>query len=119
MAGLFIICFLYILSIFAEFVAPSDPTKQNRRAVYHLPQMIHFWDRTEEGISIRPYVYEMDRKRDPKSLRISYVKSGDKIFLNCLEKAQNISFGAYGTLTFIYLRQRIQMTISIFLAQIV
>lgn len=92
MAGLFIICFLYILSIFAEFVAPSDPTKQNRRAVYHPPQMIHFWDRTEEGISIRPYVYEMDRKRDPKSLRISYVKSGDKIFLKLFGEGPEYKF---------------------------
>jgi len=92
MAGLFIICFLYILSIFAEFVAPSDPTKQNRRAVYHPPQMIHFWDHTEEGISIRPYVYEMDRKRDPKSLRISYVKSGDKIFLKLFGEGPEYKF---------------------------
>lgn len=92
MAGLFIICFLYILSIFAEFVAPSDPTKQNRRAVYHPPQMIHFLDRTEEGISIRPYVYEMDRKRDPKSLRISYVKSGDKIFLKLFGEGPEYKF---------------------------
>lgn len=79
--GLCVIAFLFLLSIFAEFVAPGDPTRQNRRAVYHPPKMIHFIDRTEDGIRIRPYVYRMDRQRDPKSLRIFYTPSGEKIYL--------------------------------------
>lgn len=79
--GLWVIAFLYLISIFAEFVAPDNPSKQNRRAVYHPPQMIHFIDRTEDGISIRPYVWKMDRKRDPETLAITYVNSGDKIYL--------------------------------------
>ena len=39
--ALWVIGIMYLLAIFAEFVAPDDPFKQNRRAVYHPPQMIH------------------------------------------------------------------------------
>ena len=81
MIGLWVIGLFYLLSIFCEFVAPDDPTKQNRRAVFHPPQMIHFIDVQEDGWSIRPYVYEMDRKRDPDTLAITYEPSGEKIYL--------------------------------------
>jgi len=79
--GLWVIGFMYLVSAFAEVVAPDDPTKQNRRAVYHPPQMIHFIDRTDDGIRLRPYVWNMDRQRDPQTLAVSYVNSGEKIFL--------------------------------------
>ncbi len=79
--SLWVIGILYLISIFAEFVSPFDPTQQNRRAVYHPPQMVHFIDRTEDGIRLRPYVYEMDRQRDPLTLAVTYVPSGDKNYL--------------------------------------
>ncbi|MEM1265697.1 MAG: ABC transporter permease [Pseudomonadota bacterium] len=79
--SLWVIGALYLLSIFAEVVSPFDPTQQNRRAVYHPPQMIHFIDRTEEGIRLRPYVYEMDRQRDQRTLAVTYVPSGEKTYL--------------------------------------
>ena len=74
-----------LISIFAEFVAPFDPTKQNRRAVYHPPQMIHFVDWTDDGMRLRPFVYEMDRQRDPvHALAVTYVPSGEKTYLTGL-----------------------------------
>lgn len=79
--GLWIIALFYLVSLFAEFIAPDNPSKQNRRAVYHPPQMIHFIDRTEDGTRIRPYVWKMDRERDPDTLAITYVNSGEKIYL--------------------------------------
>jgi peptide/nickel transport system permease protein len=79
--SLWVIAALYVVSIFAEFVAPFDPTQQNRRAVYHPPQMVHFIDRSEDGINLRPYVYKMDRQRDPISLAVTYVPSGEKVYL--------------------------------------
>jgi len=84
--SLWIIVTLYVLSIFAEFVAPFDPTQQNRRAVYHPPQMIHFIDRGEDGLRLRPYVYEMDRQRDPRTLAVTYVPSGEKTYLTFFGK---------------------------------
>ena len=79
--GLWVIAIFYVISLFAEIVAPADPTIQNRRAVYHPPQMLHFIDKSDEGLKIRPYVYEMDRSRDPETLAITYAPSGEKIYL--------------------------------------
>lgn len=84
--SLWVIGFLYLISIFAEFVVPGDPTKPNRRAVYHPPQMIHFLDRTDDGLRIQPFVWKMDRERDPDTLAISYVNSGEKIYLKMFSK---------------------------------
>jgi peptide/nickel transport system permease protein len=86
--GLWVIGLLYVISIFAEVVTPADPVKQNRRAVFHPPQMVHFIDRTDEGVQIRPYVYEMKRQRDPETLAISYVPSGEKIYLSMFGKGE-------------------------------
>ena len=83
-AGLWVIGILYLLSLFAEFVSPGDATRQNRRAVFHPPQAVHFLDRTEEGIRIRPFVYRMERKRDPETLKITYERSDEKIYLMLL-----------------------------------
>jgi peptide/nickel transport system permease protein len=92
MVGLWVIGLLYLVSLFAEFVAPDDPTKQNRRAVYHPPQMISFLDVSDEGWSIRPHVQKMDRQRDPDTLAISYVPSGDKIYLKLFGEGPKYKF---------------------------
>ena len=92
MAGLWVIGLMYLMSIFAGFVAPDDPAQQNRRAVYHPPQMIHFIDHGEEGTRIRPYVWKMDRQRDPETLAISYVNSGEKIYLQLFGEGPEYKF---------------------------
>ena len=92
MIGLWVIGLLYLISIFAEFVAPDDPTKQNRRAVYHPPQMLHFFDTGEDGWSFGPYVHKMDRQRDPDTLAISYVPSGEKIYLTLFGEGPKYKF---------------------------
>ena len=90
--SLWIIGLLYLVSLFAEVIAPDNPSKQNRRAVYHPPQMIHVSDRTDEGIRLRPYVWKMDRQRDPDTLAISYVNSGEKIYLRLFGKGPEYKF---------------------------
>ena len=90
--ALWVIGILYLLAIFAEFVAPDDPFKQNRRAVYHPPQMIHFIDHTEEGMQIRPYFWKMKRERDPDTLAVTYVQSDEKIYLRLLGKGPEYKF---------------------------
>ncbi|WP_422077582.1 ABC transporter permease [Vannielia sp.] len=92
MIGLWVIGFMYLVSLFAGFVAPNDPTDSNRRAVYHPPQMIHFIDSTEDGWRIRPYVYEMDRERDPETLAVTYTPSGEKIYLRLFGRGQDYKF---------------------------
>ncbi len=92
MIALWVIAILYLLSAFAGFIAPDDPSKQNRRAVFHPPQMIHLLDLRDDGWSIRPFVYEMDRKRDPDTLAITYDPSGEKIYLELFGEGPEYRF---------------------------
>lgn len=79
--GLWVIGLLVLIGLFAEFVAPANPTLQNRAAVFHTPQAIHLFDTSDGGFAFRPHVEEMDRQRDPQTLAVSYVPSGEKIYL--------------------------------------
>ena len=92
MIGLWVIGLLYLVSAFCGFIAPDDPSKQNRRAVFHPPQMIHLLDRGDDGWAIRPYVYEMDRERDPDTLAITYEPSGEKIYLELFGEGPEYKF---------------------------
>lgn len=92
MVGLIVICLMYFISLFAEFVAPDLPSKQNRRAVFHPPQAIHFIDRTDGGFSIRPHVIKMDRQRDPASLAVTYVPTDEKIYLTLFGRGETYKF---------------------------
>jgi peptide/nickel transport system permease protein len=86
MTGLAVVLLLYLIALFAEFVAPFDPHDANRRALFHPPQMIHFVDTTEDGgWRINPYVYNYELERDPFTLQMSYqIDGSDKIYLDFL-----------------------------------
>lgn len=90
--GLFVIVLFYLVALFTEVIAPANPTKQNRRAVFHPPQAIHFIDRVEDGWSIRPYVFRMDRQRDPDTLAITYERTDEKIYLRVFGKGEPYRF---------------------------
>jgi peptide/nickel transport system permease protein len=90
--ALWVIGIMYFLAIFAEFVAPDNPFKQNRRAVYHPPQMLHFIDTSDRVTHIRPYFWKMKRERDPETLAVTYVKSGEKIYLRLFGKGPEYKF---------------------------
>lgn len=81
MAGLVVICSLYLIALFAEFLSPFDPNNYNRRGSFHPPQAIHFFEKTESGYNFHPYVWETKRKRDPVTLRTTYKYTGNKIYL--------------------------------------
>ena len=99
MVGLWVIGLLYLVSLFAEFVSPNDPTQQNRPAVFHPPQRVHLIDRSaEESLRIRPFVYRMDRKRDPESLKITYERTHEKIYLELLGEGPAYKFWGIWTM---------------------
>ena len=84
MTGLAVVLLLYLIALFAEFVAPFDPQDANRRALFHPPQMIHFIDATEDGgWRLNPYVYNYTLERDKFTLQMSYqIDESDKIYLD-------------------------------------
>ncbi|MEO1189308.1 MAG: hypothetical protein AAFW60_09555 [Pseudomonadota bacterium] len=83
MIALGVVLLLYLLALFAEFLAPFNPHEANRRAIYHPPQAIQFIDTDEAGNwSFRPHVNAFKLERDPFTLQANYTpQEGEKIYL--------------------------------------
>jgi len=87
MVGLVIVLLLYLIGIFAEFVAPFDPQSASAKHVYHPPQMIHFIDSTEEGWRIKPWVQAYTFERDKFTLQTTFKPDeGKRVYLSFLGK---------------------------------
>jgi peptide/nickel transport system permease protein len=63
--SLFVLALLYLVAIFAEFVAPYDPLQRFDNQIYAGPTAIHFTD--ENGSLSLPFVYETQSKVDLKT----------------------------------------------------
>ncbi len=86
MAGLIVVVLLYTVALFAEVLAPFDPTSTDRRGGFHPPQAIHFVHRAEEGWRLQLHVKETKRTRDPKTLRTTYAPTGEIVPLGLFAK---------------------------------
>lgn len=71
-----ILMFFILIGVFAEFVAPYEPTKAgfDRSYLNGPPQIPKFWD--ENGFSARPFVYTYKQRRDENFHLIFDVKKG-------------------------------------------
>jgi peptide/nickel transport system permease protein len=73
MLSLGVIIALYLIASFAEFLAPFDPTDNNRRYINVPPQSLHFVMPTEGGgWRLRPFVYGYESSLDPETLARSF-----------------------------------------------
>ena len=71
--SLFIILFLYIISLFAEVVAPHDPNRYDSKKSESPPNIIRFFD--EAGnFQILPFVYDYKFERNKITLRKEFVE---------------------------------------------
>jgi peptide/nickel transport system permease protein len=64
---------VYLVAIFAEFLAPFPAGAHSTRHTYAPPQPIHFFERTEEGRRFRPHVKGYSVEVDPIALRRVFV----------------------------------------------
>ncbi len=69
-AGLAVLAVLYVVSMFAEFFATQDIAKRDTGHVYAPPQRIRFV--SEEGFSLRPFVYPLRLEVDREKFRKVY-----------------------------------------------
>lgn len=74
MLGAAVILALYLVVLFAEFFAYANPERSKAAHSLIAPQAIHFFD--DSGFN--PHVYGLARKRDPKTLQLSYVPDPSK-----------------------------------------
>ncbi len=65
--GTVIILILVVGAVFAEFIAPYDFADQYNSYSFSPPTTLHF--RSEDGFSLRPFVYKTNRKFDPETYR--------------------------------------------------
>lgn len=68
-----VLAFFYLVVIFADFLAYSDPLEDNAEILLLEPQPIQWWD----GDEFRPHVYGFTGKRDPKTFKKVYTADPD------------------------------------------
>jgi peptide/nickel transport system permease protein len=64
------------MAAFVGFLAPNDPNTFNKLYPYAPPQRLHFVD--EDGFHWPPFVYGLDRERDPKTLGVVFEVNKEK-----------------------------------------
>ena len=65
-----LVLILYLMAIFADFVAPYDPNETDTGFLYVPPRSIHFYG--PNGFSLRPFVYGLELHVDDESYRKTY-----------------------------------------------
>lgn len=69
-ASLAVVGLLYLIALFAEFIAPVDPEMGRARYTYAPPQAIHLFYRNAEGdLSWRPHVLDYRVTIEPEAMR--------------------------------------------------
>jgi peptide/nickel transport system permease protein len=73
--GGIIILILYLVAIFSEPIAVYDPKDYSRVHTYAPPQRVRF---VHNGrFQLRPFVYRLDGKRNPESMRMEFTVNTD------------------------------------------
>jgi peptide/nickel transport system permease protein len=73
-----VLALLYLCVLFADFVAPYSPTHRDTNYMDMPPQPIRFVDNGQ--FQLRPFVYGMTGKQDPKTFKISYIEDRSQKF---------------------------------------
>ena len=66
-----------IISFFAEFIAPYNPGTRNVNYLQGPPLSVHLLD-DKVNFHFHPFIYEMVKKRDPVTFRVSYITDTSK-----------------------------------------
>ncbi len=76
--SLIVLVLLYLVAILCEFVAPYDPEQFFPKYKLTPPSTIHLRD--AEGQWHMPFVYKIDRTRDPETLRSIYTEDTTTLY---------------------------------------
>ncbi|MBI5417703.1 ABC transporter permease [Candidatus Poribacteria bacterium] len=86
--GGFILFFLYLCAIFADFIAPYNYDTESRSKQYHPPTILSFKD-NNENFSVRPYIYNYRLIIDPETFEKKYEPIPDtKYYLKFFVKGE-------------------------------
>lgn len=76
-SGIVVIC-IYLVAIFADFLAPANPDAYAARYTFAPPQMLHLWQQTDAGLRFAPYVDGYKVEIDTASLRRTFTIDPEK-----------------------------------------
>lgn len=75
-----IVLFVYLVALFAEFLAPFPTDMYNSRYTFAPPQRVHLFLSTEEGLKFQPHVNGFEVEIDPVALRRTFVINPDVVY---------------------------------------
>ena len=73
MASAIIVILIYLVAIFAEFLAPFPKSAYEATYTFAPPQRLHLFLRDDDGLSFRPHVNGYSVEIDPVALRRTFV----------------------------------------------
>ena len=73
MGSAIVVILIYLVAIFAEFLAPFPKSAYEATYTFAPPQRLHLLQRTDEGLSFRPHVNGYSVEIDPVALRRTFV----------------------------------------------
>ena len=71
---------VYLVALFAEFLAPFPTDMYNSRYTFAPPQRVHLFLSTDEGLQFKPHVNGFDVEIDPVALRRTFVIDPDVVY---------------------------------------
>ena len=74
-----VIIAMYLMAIFADFVAPYTPNSYSASHQYAPPMQVHFLLETEDGTRFIPHVFAYNFTRDPVSLKQTFEPDPDNV----------------------------------------
>jgi peptide/nickel transport system permease protein len=74
-----VVLLIYLVAIFAEFLAPYTPEFYEGRYAYAPPQTLHLFRSDENGLHFEPHVNGYKSAVDPESFRRTYVVDPEEV----------------------------------------
>ena len=67
--ALYVVCLLYLVAVFCEFLAPADPSRRYVHRKFAPPQRVRLF---HNGRPRWPFVYSVTQSKNPETLRLTY-----------------------------------------------
>jgi peptide/nickel transport system permease protein len=83
--SLWILIIMYLIALFADFLAPNSPYEQTQGLSFAPPSKIHWTD--EEGKLTAPYIYAWVMERDPETYRTTFAEGVSVGALTAIDKS--------------------------------
>lgn len=81
--SMWILIIFYLIAIFADFLAPSNPYRQDLPRTFSSPTRVHW---TYDGRFVGPYVFAITSYRDPNTRVRIYENAGELLHVQGLDK---------------------------------